>query len=246
MKQMWTLGVAALVLALAGTAFAYPTLTGPTGLTIIPTGYIGNSGFTVAGDYQKFESGFGVPVRATIGLGNTWEVGALYDFLDEDTGLDRAFGANTKFRIGRFLGGDGAIGAQFIRVESVFDFETDFEQAYFAWSGNFGSAETINFGITWGVNWTRISPDIGDSEDAFRLFAGAEVAILRSFTLLAEYQTDEEDLGETDPITSVALRYCTGQNWAAQVGITNAFQLIGTDDHDWFAGIALNLGGRGE
>ncbi len=54
MKWLLTLGVAALLLAGACAARAYPTLAGPSGLLIVPTGYVTCCGeLDLAVDYDS-------------------------------------------------------------------------------------------------------------------------------------------------------------------------------------------------
>lgn len=249
MRNIFTLGVAVVVLACAGAAFAYPTLTGPTGLAVLPTGYVAPAGFTVAGDWQDLEDGSVVPTRALFGFGSSAELGGAFDFINDDAlGLDQAWGANAKIRIGKILGGDSAIGAQFRRETDLADFDTDFTQGYFAWTTGFttGMSAFSAVGITWGVNWTRLDPEVGDSADDWRFFAGADVRITKGINLVAEYQTDEASLGDADPISAFTARITLSPSLQAQVGTTNAYGLRGLADHNVFAGLTFAFGARGE
>lgn len=247
-------GLAA-ALALAVSAMAYPTLSGPTGQAVIPTGYTAGSGFTVAADWQDLEEGSAIPLRVLFGLGSNAELGAAYTIFDDATldgvddggvELDNAWNVNGKFAVGRFLGGQGALGAQWSTFDTNVDFGVDFLQAYFAWTGCFDPTGIgrPNTSLTWGVNWTQADPDVGDTSDAFRFFAGVGFGLTDKLALLAEYQTEDEDVFDTDPISAITARYWLSRTTGLQVGYTNALGgMIGTDNHNLFAGLTFGLGG---
>lgn len=251
-----------LALAFGAAALAYPTLSGPTGQSVIPTAYIAGTGITLAGDWYELPDGNSFPLRALLSLGSSAEFGVAYDPFNSDAvgeiagvllPLDSMWGANAKVRFGRFLGGNGAIGAQFLRFradvpvdETTIKLNNDFEQAYFAWTAGIRPVRNGDsvLNLTWGVNWTRFDPEEGTSDSAFRFFAGAELWLTRMIAISADYQTKKTDVGDTKAISAVAARICLNPNLALQVGTTNALGVIGQDDHNTFFGLAIALGGR--
>ncbi|MHB9132972.1 MAG: hypothetical protein ACYDBB_18045 [Armatimonadota bacterium] len=241
MKWISTLCITA-VLAVAGAAGAYPTLTGPTGLAVLPTANFAG-GIIATADYQKLYEGFAVPIRVTISTGKTCEIGAISTFLSSSSSLDKAYGANAKFRLTSNEHSNTAIGVQLLRLRDDWGTKTDYEQAYLVWTGNYSTVDFPAFDIILGVNWTCVSPGDEDAANALRVFAGAEVGITRYVTLTAEFQSEKSEVGDTDPLTTAALRYHSGGTWSAQIGLTNAFGLVATADHFVFGGIAVNLGG---
>ncbi len=106
MKRLLTLGVAAVLIACACAVHAYPTLAGPTGLILVPTGFVTCPGeLDLAVDYDSgkgsadysrtvlivndpdfLDQGFAHvsgkstwPLRATYGVAQSFEVGVAYD-----------------------------------------------------------------------------------------------------------------------------------------------------------------------
>ena len=244
MRGIRTLGMAIALFGITYLAHAYPTLTGPTGMAIFPTAETAPVGVAVAADWQEFTDGHAIPIRAILALGDTFELGAMYTpFSDTVPALDKMWGANAKIRLGKLVGGDSALGAQFLRLEDDTGFQIDFPQAYFAWTTDFGGGDSPMFGLTWGANWTRVDPEVGDSNDAFRFFGGVSVNVGRSISLLGEIQSADSDIDDIKPITSATARIGLGSTLNAQVGYTNALGVIGVEDHNWFAGLNLAFGG---
>jgi hypothetical protein len=231
-------------LALVGAACAYPTLTGPTGYAVIPTAMAGDSGLTIAADAVDQEVGKSYPLRAVISVG-TAEVGAFFDEFNDEFPLEEAWGANGKVKIANFLSGSAALGAQFRREKSTVlgvEVEDDYSQGYFAWTSDFGgSSDVSSFELTWGANWTQFQPDVGGSVDGVRGFAGVHVGITNDIALIGEYQSDEPELGDADPITTATIRFNFSPGFSAQVGTTNALGLIGMPDQHVFAGAMLKF-----
>lgn len=253
MRKIHVLGFAAALLMFAGMAHAYPTLTGPTGLAVIPNAKLAPSGLSIAADWRRLESDSSsvtlpeesIPVRALFRFGGRIELGAMYDpFVDQDI-FDSVMGANAKIHIWRLFGGDVAIGAQVRREEFTDGTQTDYEQAYFAWTTDF-DAETMdasNIAFTWGLNWTKVNPDVGADASDIRAFLGARVAITDNCDLLGEFQSQNSSLGDENPITAATLRYRFSDNVASQVGITNAFGLNAASQHNFFAGLYFGFPG---
>ncbi|MHB0938941.1 MAG: hypothetical protein ACYDCO_22365 [Armatimonadota bacterium] len=240
-----------LALALAVSAFAaYPTLSGPSGQAVIPTAMTAGPGFTIAADYHNLDEGSVIPIRVLFGFGDTIEVGVLYATLDDvapfGLDFDNPWGVNAKWKFAQFLGGDAAIGGQYITapftIEGI-DFDGTVSQAYFAWTREFGLSETQNLGFTWGVNWTQIDPDIIDSVDDTRFFAGLDLALSDRISVLADYQTRSDELLDERALSAVTARIRLTNAVVLQFGSTNAFGPIATEDHNFFAGLGFQFGG---
>lgn len=237
------------LLLLAGIARAYPTLTGPTGQAVIPTGFTGPLGTTMAADWQELSptSAAGFPLRALLSFGPNLELGGSYALYNEHAALERAWELHAKLSTGVpfFFGGVTAVGAQF-RREIAAGLETDFLQPYAAWTTRFAPDDSglSNIALTVGGNWTRISDPLNNEADGFRGFAGLTVNLSDAIDLMAEYQTKNTDLGDVDPITAFTARLHFSESLSAQVGITNADGFVGTPNTHLFAGLSLYLGGE--
>ncbi len=260
MRALRLCGLAAL-LTLATAAFAYPTLSGPSGQAVIPTGFAAGSGLHLAADWQDTDAGHIIPIRALLGLGTNAELGVAYAPFEDDAVVNRLLGANAKFSFGQFLGGRGAIGASFNRFELDEDLdlddndEVDFTQVYFAWTRCFntgaGASGRPNLALTLGVNWTSTDPDTSlvpfvPDDEAFRFNAGVALAISPSIELMAEWQSEADEIGDEEAITAFTGRFYFSDNFAAQIGFTNAIGPIGTGDHNFFAGLSYGFGGSSE
>ncbi len=250
MSKAFTFGMTAFVLVLAGIANAYPTLTGPTGLMIVPTADIPCTGVEVAGDWQGMDNeGASIPTRALISLGRVVEIGGSYDFFNSHAPLSSAWGANAKIALFDCFDGKTAIGAQFRRELDLGDQVTDYTQGYFAWTTEC-SGEDIdvsNFALTVGVNWTEVSPDIAaTSSYGVRFFTGLSVNLMPDVDLMGEYQTKNVSLGDTDAATSVGMRFRLDDNINAEFGYTNMLGLSVEPTHHFFAGLDFALSVPGD
>lgn len=241
-----------LALALAVSAFAaYPTLSGPSGQAVIPTAMTAGPGFTVAADYHNIGDGNVIPIRVLFGLGDNIELGVLYAVLNDvvpfGVDQDNPWGVNAKWKFAQFLGGDAAIGAQYITAPFTLGDEVDFDgtliQAYFAWTRNFALGDTQNLGFTWGANWTQIDPDIIDKFDDVRFFAGLDLALSERLSVLVDYQTKSTDLFDERALSTATARIKLTPMIDLQFGSTNAFGPVALDDHEFFAGLAFKFGG---
>ena len=261
MKKTLVLGVAIAALSIGLAALAYPTLNGPTGQAVIPTGNVGAPGITLAGDWQKLESGEGVPFRFLYAFGPSFEIGALYDpfgssaqITDARFGgvqLDKAWAANVKFALTKFLGGDTAIGGQFRRETMIVPpgavppsarFDTDYTQGYLSWTDrmpyNYGPA--TNFALTLGTNWTQVAPPSSSgfgSANAFRGFGGLALTVSKDIAIEGDYQTGTGTLGDTKPIIAGTVRWGISPHMVLEAGTTNAEGLRGTNDQNIFLGL---------
>lgn len=245
MRNIVILGMVALLLALAGAANAYPTLTGPTGMMIIPTGLIPATGLELAGDwYQLSNRGVSLPTRALLTIDKVLEVGGTFDPFNDNAPLNRAWGMNAKIAMLNFLDGKSALGAQYRQERDQNDMNNDLLQGYFAWTSDFASGDTddiSNFNITLGVNWTRENPEFSDPQYGTRFFSGMTVYITPDIQLMGEYQMKNKHLGDNDATTSVGLRIRFCPEISAQVGYTNSFGFTQLSTHQPFAGIDFVL-----
>ena len=235
-------------LALAVSAMAIPTLMGPTGQAVIPTADVAGSGLTVAADFQNFDVGNGIPVRALFGIGQNLEVGATYMLFDEDTDLDNAIAANLKFAFGNILGGRPAVGAQFMRLEDIDGDTADIIQAYLAWTHNMmlGEDDAQALAITLGANWTQIDAEGEETIDDTRFFGGIDLALSERLSVLVDYQTESSDLLDDRAMTAISARVALNRMLSMQVGTTNALGPIALDEHNFFIGLSARFGGSAE
>ena len=236
-------GIIAVMLLAAAAADAYPTLSGPTGMSVIPTGRVPSTGMQIAGDWAKLGAGASIPFRALVTVGRGVEVGGLYDPFDDKAPFTDAWGLNAKMAFVKVFGGDSALGAQFRREYNAGGRTTEFTQGYFAWTTDF-DAEKIDYSnveLTLGTNWTRVAPTGAAREYALRAFAGAIIYFSRDIELLGEYQSKNTRIGDLDPTTSVSIRYHFNPEVSAQFGLTNSLGLLGAANHELFGGINLTL-----
>ena len=237
MKKLFTLGIA---LAFACAAYAYPTLTGPTGLANLPTaGIVGAGGFNVAVDYYDMDGEEAIPIRLLYGLNDTVELGASYWMQD---GVD-AFMLNAKWVTPlTLLDMPWALGLQY----ADFDFDGTATQFYFVGTRPLLEGDDTMPAIngTFGVNWTMYEEDDAlDDEDAFRFFLGFDATFANNLMLALEYQTKSSDLDE-DALWSLLARYPFTETITGQIGYTNGFGgVIGLDDSNLFAGVNFAWGG---
>ncbi len=236
MRRYLLLGM---VVALVGAAFAYPTLTGPTGLITLPTASSLPAGqISLAADYYNTSDGpveNSYPVRATLGLASSIEVGAAYLFQDNAD----MWVLNAKLSpIINLIGFDWGAGAQYAKQNLTPADETVF-QLY--WVGTMMMSDVDEgqpaIGLTVGANWT--DSDLLD-DNTLRFFAGVEAGFANNFSLIAEYQTEDEDF-ETDPVWSVGARFGFTDAISAQVAWTNG-PFFGRGEHNLTAGINFGWG----
>ena len=232
MKKLFTLGIA---LAFACAAYAYPTLTGPTGLANLPTaGIVGAGGFNVAVDYYDMDGEEAIPIRLLYGLNDTVELGASYWMQD---GVD-AFMLNGKWVTPlTLLDMPWALGAQYMD----FDFDGTATQLYFVGTRPLMEDDFALNG-TFGLNWTSFSEEFID-DDAIRFFVGFDATFANNLMLALEYQTKSSDLDE-DALWSLLARYPFTETITGQIGYTNGLGgVIGLDDSNLFAGVNFAWGG---
>jgi len=229
-KKMLILGM---VLAAFAAAYAYPTLTGPTGLATIPTAAVAAAGqLQVAADYYDAEGDSAIPIRALYGIGENFEVGLGYWMQDDNDG----FMLNAKYLTPLTFGDMAwAAGAQYIDLDAM----DTILQAYFVGTKQFSEAGegTPGFSGSIGFNWTDV--DAAD-DSAFRFFVGGELAFANNLTVNAEFQTKDDDI-EADSLWSIGVRYPFTEALTGQLGYTNG-PIVGFDDSNFFLGLNYGFG----
>lgn len=243
MKKILALGIVA-AMALAGAAYAYPTLTGATGLAALPTAAVAPAGqLDLAADFYNTKTGAvkdAFPVRVQYGVAENFEVGAAF-LMQKD--MDRWY-ANVKYGTPLTLAGFGfAVGAQYGQMTDAPKAKTT--QLYVAGTRAFGGeADGVMPALngTLGVNWTQFKV-AGASFDAFRAFAGLDAAFANNLNVAAEVQTmNKKDLGDVKALSSLVVRYPLTEALTGQVGVTNALDLNGAKDYNVFAGVNYVFG----
>lgn len=233
MKKLFCLGLA---MALSSAAFAYASLTGPTGLVNVPTAAVEPAGqISVAIDGVDTKDNVTVPVRVLYGAMENLEVGASASFQDKD----EVFGLNAKYQTPLAIAGfNWAGGAQYARYNLNAKDDDELWQLYWTGTREFTEAtDTMpSFTGTVGVNWTKFE----NFDGKFRAFAGLKAGFANNFSLTAEVQSDS-DIDE-DTLWSVVGRYSITPVLGAQVGYTNGFETMATDDSEVFAGISYVFG----
>ncbi|MHB9130897.1 MAG: hypothetical protein ACYDBB_07375 [Armatimonadota bacterium] len=252
MKTTLTLVMTAVLFTLATTAFAYPTLTGPTGLVALPNGEVVQAGQVqlTADFYNTQDTSFDmkdtVPIRLLYGIAPNLEVGidaSLTKAFGDDA---NSFGANIKYQTPFALFGApitaGAIYAQTQNPLGPDDITT--WQAYLVHTRELLSAGPFGLKGTVGVNWTNLDTGLSE-DDAIRAIAGAEFSIDK-LAFVAEIQSAKTELGDAKPLTSFAVRYPFTATLMGQIGYTNAGvnnSLSAADEHNIFAGLSYTWGG---
>ncbi|HEY3415720.1 MAG TPA: hypothetical protein VGM23_02440, partial [Armatimonadota bacterium] len=120
MQKLLTLGMVAM-LALAGAAYAYPSLSGPTGFGVLPDAAVA-TGFEAAADFYNtadsfalnsslnFETPDAYPIRVVFGAGQNFEIGGGYELMEDNN----IWSVNAKYALPIELAGAKlAVGAQY-------------------------------------------------------------------------------------------------------------------------------------
>jgi len=237
MKMLTLLGLA---VALAGAAFAYPTLTGPTGMATLPTAETLPAGqLNLAADYYNTSDGpieNTYPVRLSFGVTENVEIGGAF-LLQEDMDM---WVIHAKLSpLLPLLGFNWGAGAQYAQQDFPVLGDDTITQVY--WVGdmvmNEGGEGQPTFDLTLGMNWTD-SDLLND--DAIRFFAGVRAGFVNNFSVGAEYQTEDDDL-DAEALWSAYARLGLTDTIAVQAGWTNG-PFFGTNDHNLFVGINFGWG----
>ena len=244
MKKVLVLSLVALVIA-AGAVCAYPSLLGPTGGANLPVANVAAEGqWSVAVDYFNQSSDgvdAAIPVRVLYGIGNNFEVGAMYTLQNTDgsDSLD-TWGINGKFLTASVLGGfNWSVGGVY---ENISDIDLTAFQAYLVGTRVLVEGTETSPAIrgTVGLNWTKVDYDDGDT-DAFRPFVNVDLGFKGGTNVTAEYQFKNSDIDD-DALASIVIRHPFTPNWSGQIGFTNGFRGIsGSDDFDLLIGVNYKM-----
>jgi hypothetical protein len=237
----------ALIIA-AGAAFAYPSLVGPTGGANLPVANVAAEGqWSIAVDYFNQSSdglGAAMPVRVLYGIGNNFEVGAMYTFQDGDFVSLDVWGLNAKYLTPLTFGGfNWSVGALY---EKFNDFDFSAIQGYFVGTRVLSEGTESSPAVrgTVGINWTQVDAtfdEVSEKTDAFRPFLDLDVAFKGGANVTAEYQFENDDF-DSKALASLVVRYPFTPNWSAQIGLSNAFRGIsGGDDYDLLVGVNYKM-----
>jgi len=208
MKKMLVLGIA---VALACAAYAYPTLSGPTGLLTVPTAAVAPAGqFQFAADMQGADDVF--PIRALYGFGGNFEIGA--NFITGNGLEDDVWGINAKYAL-PYTFGDAAWGVGALYQDSD---SASTIGAYLSLTKEFEK----NFSGTASLMYSDVDFDDeefatqveDDSNWAFAL--GAQATLDNGLTLIGEYVNSLPGGS-----LNAAARYPLTDALTAQVGFVN-------------------------
>ena len=243
--------------AIAG--WAYPTMSGATGLVTLPTAEVVPQGVVdIAVDYQDnvgeaiemydTEDVQIMPIRATIGVAESLEVWGGYTLVKvEDWDDAKLWNVGGKYQIMSEAAGDDvsvAVGGSFGKFDN--DIEVDVTNAFLVASKDISTSVAPNqpIGATahLGVIWIDLE-DTDIDESLTEPFIGLEIFGEKGASLVVEYRFKDDSLDDSAPF-SAALRYPIGESpLMIQVGTTNAaFAGIGADDNEFFVGLCYTLG----
>jgi hypothetical protein len=218
-------------------AWAYPSLLGPTGLVALPTAEtVGFPGFDAAIDLTKGQVGAEEldirAARVVVGLPLNWEVWAVVG--DGSNGESRnllGFGAKLPLLRVPVAGFRIAAGVGWEELGKGEDFRS--------LSGYLVGTQPIPRGRV-HVGFMSISLDRpGQTDTILRPFAGAELEVGKGAVLLAELRTRDSSVDEK-AVFSVALRRQLSRRIWFQVGTTNAAALgLGGKDQKIFVGLRV-------
>jgi len=188
MKTLLMLGI---VLALALTALAYPTLSGPTGLLTVPTAAVAPGGqFQLAADLQYVDGTDElVPLRALYGIGEKFEVGFTY--LPEVNDANDTWGVNGKYVLPYTLGGAAwAIGAAYSDSDNVSTIGASLSATKEFAQGFKGTAALLyadrDVDEVAGSN-PDIAAQVGDEDNHWAVALGAQATLDNGLTVIGEY-----------------------------------------------------------
>lgn len=237
MKSLYRVWAPAMVALLAAVAvYAYPTvMPGPSGAIMLPTADTAVDGqFTLAATGYDTINEATYPVRATFGLSDTWEAGAVYAI----NNTANIWGVNAKFSEPDSGGRRTAIGALYLAADGV---NTTVDQVYIARTHPFFSASNDSqLKGTIGLNWTRIDQTVVENEGV-RLYGAIEYINDGNLSFYAEVQSRDPELGDTRNLVSAGIRYPTNKQVLFELGVSNATPLgvQGQTPTRWFAGIGV-------
>jgi len=242
------------LLALASGAYAYPTLTGPTGGAVLPDADVAGLGqLNVAADWVNEDTFLGVsgldvdpafPVRATFGVAPGWEVGAAYTFqnVPNASGNLDGWGVNAKYQLKYALAGANlAIGAQY---QDLNDLDLQATNIYLVGTKRFTAASERGPGVTASLGLNFVDADLASvSDSSFRPYLMATLDFTNKASVVAEYRFKDSDF-DNKALSALTVRYPFSPALTGQIGVTNSFRgIFGGEDHNVFAGINYSWGG---
>lgn len=259
--QRFVLSVAVLLtlIALATSAWAYPSLNGTTGTGNLPTAEVTKANATtlafdsvqtsstdakswrlINGSNDHFEWGGNlVSTQRT-----TWGLNAKYLASVKETGntaVGALFGTTSEFTILPIeepvqAGTRDAVGppsgSTLPRTNTYQLYAVHGFKLMAAGSGHPGL--TVNL----GANWTAMSA-VGINSDGLRGFASMQATVGKS-TLAVDYQTKSDRL-DHDAMWSAVLRQSLGNRGLAEVGYGNSLGVLGGSSNRFFAGVGFEL-----
>jgi hypothetical protein len=238
MRNGW---IAAVVLAMAGLAWGYPTFTGATGSAQLPTAdVVGDGEVQAALDFHALGdsvNGDAWPLRAVGGLGSRVEAHAAY-VVQQD---NNAWAVGAKYLTPLTPGGfDWSLGAQRIKAT---DIDTQIDQIYFVGTRTIDTGNPdVALRSSLGVNWTETTNDpLAFHDRAVRVFAGNRLTFGNGLSLNTEIQSKASSI-EDEPMSSIFFRYPASDTVDVQAGFSNGqLGVAGLDEHKFFLGAALRL-----
>lgn len=228
-----------------GCAFAYPSLSGPTGGANLPDAYVLNQGqINVALDYfNQTDEGVGAVknFRLLYGASNNLEVGLAYNMQGTDAPDSlNSFGINAKYYTYiKMADITWAVGANYQKFD---DLDIKATQLYWVGSKIMRVSKANPSAVTGniGLNWVKLDA-YGTSDNLFRPFVGLKFLYKQSASLVLDYQFKNSDWDEKAMISAV-LRFPLNNHLSGQFGVSNGFRgLYGVDETDLTIGINYSL-----
>jgi len=271
-KTFWTLPlVAALLLVVGmGSAYAIPSLGGPTGIVSVPTAAVAPNGeLQTALTYQSQQMyGGNIDVdlwqlQALAGVSDEAELWAAYALADQatptmsETANMWAFGG--KYQLARepedqtalAIGGSLEKWSDSMMMYGAAPQDVDVWKLYIVATKDFtpmsgqawewGSAGGTRMLGTLGVMYISLDPDLGDSESLTKPFIGFEFIGAAGTTLGLEYRWKDSDLDEK-AVFSAVIRHQVSPEMEVELGTTNAgMSGLGLDDQDFFLRVGYKV-----
>jgi len=209
---------AALTLALSTAAFAYPSLSGPTGGTNQPNAMVPavDTG-QFAADYSMRNHDNELIVRGVLGIATNFEVGAA-GYIDTSSGGgdNNAFGLNAKYVLADLNlqpTDKVAVGINYQKASGSFDSTS----IYAVGSRQFKMLEENQPAILGSVGLDFDSA----SNTTIRPFIGVDVVFRDGLTINGELKAKGSD--DAAAMYALTARYPINSTWTAQFGLTNSW-----------------------
>lgn len=239
MKRLFVLAALLSILVACAVANATPSYTGATGGIALPDVKTTPAGqLDVALDYQRQRFDIADEpwtARATYGVGTNSELGIKYAWQQgvNSPSLDN-WGVNYKYVLPvKLLELDIAVGGTYAKYA---DLGTNQGQIYVVGGANVWQSyeNDISLDVNLGINWTKFGTTGSDIE-RFRAFTVLDYKFRDTLHMVGEYQTEAKM--DSNPLSSIGIRYAMDENFSWQFGFTNAFRgVTGGDTHGWFLG----------